>query len=50
MEENEDEKFTRTTAFKALRAREAEEDSRWTGKVATSRGHKSQPIGVRLLS
>ena len=26
------------------------DSSRWTRKVATSRGHKSQPIGVRLLS
>ncbi len=32
--ENEEDKFSRTTAFKGLRAREAEEDSRWTGKVS----------------
>ena len=32
--EDEEEKYSRTTAFKGLRAREAEEDGRWTGKVS----------------
>ena len=33
MDKKQDE-YSRTTAFKNLRAREAEEDSRWTGKVS----------------